>query len=346
MNVAKLASRILLAAPIVVALNGTAPAYEPAYRIVKQIAIGAPEKWDFLYFDSSSDRIFIAHGTEVTVVDGAKGTIIGRLSGLNTSHGIVTVPALGRGYADSSKTNSVIVFDLKTLKPLMTLAAGTDPDAMTYDPKTKRVFVMDGDGAAVTAIDAVAGRTLSTIALGGSPESAVGDGAGRIFINLADTNELVSFNAATLAVDARWPLSSCTGPHGLSFDAKTHRLFVSCENQVLVAVSSDSGKTIASLPIGKGTDADAFDSSRGLIFSANADATLSVIAEKDAEHFTVLPAIATTPGARTLTLDPRSGRLYLVTGSVSGMEPSAKPGHAPHVIFVPGSLKLTVLEPK
>ena len=83
MNVAKLASRILLAAPIVVALNGTAPAYEPAYRIVKQIAIGAPEKWDFLYFDSSSDRIFIAHGTEVTVVDGAKGTIIGRLSGLN-----------------------------------------------------------------------------------------------------------------------------------------------------------------------------------------------------------------------------------------------------------------------
>jgi DNA-binding beta-propeller fold protein YncE len=314
------------------------PAAAPAYKIVARIPLGAPDKFDFVYFDSSANRVYVSHGTEVTVVDPAGGQIVGHVTGLDRSHGIVTVPALGRGYADSSNPKTVIVFDLKTLKPVSTLPVGEDSDAMVYDASTKRVFVMDGDGAAFSVIDTVANKTISTLPLGGKPESAVGDDKGNIYVNLASTNAMVRVNAATLAVEARWPLPGCQSPHGLSMDVATQRLFVSCANAVMQVVASDTGKVVATLPIGKGTDADAFDPTRKRAFSANGDGTLSIVAEKDANSFVALPSVRTVPGARTIAVDPATGRVFLVAGDVSDTR-AAKP--AP----VPGSLKLLVLEP-
>jgi DNA-binding beta-propeller fold protein YncE len=336
---------VLFAAFLIACSASHAADTGPAYKIVARIPLGAPDRWDFLFFDGSSDRVYVSHATEVTVVDVAKKQVIGRISGLNTSHGIVTVPELGRGYADSGNTRSVIVFDLGTLKTVATLAAGEDADAMAYDPKTRRVFVMDADGAAFTAIDAAGNKTLSTVPLGGKPESAVGDGAGHIYINIASTGELVRVNAVTLAVETRWRLEGCDSPHGLSMDTVTHRLFVSCENAVMQVVSSDTGGIVATLPIGKGTDADAFDAKRKLAFSSNGDGTLSIIAEKTADTFVALPSVPTMPRARTMTLDPVSGRVFFVSGDVSSMRPASRPGRPPEPVFVPGSLKLFVLEP-
>jgi DNA-binding beta-propeller fold protein YncE len=279
------------------------------------------------------------------VVDAAAGSVVGRVTGLDTSHGVLTVPALGRGYADSSNTKTVIVFDLKTLAPVATLTAGEDADAMAYDPVTRRVFVMDADGSAFTAIDAVANKTLSTVPLGGKPESAVGDDAGKIFANIASTGELVRIDAASLKVEARWPLAGCTSPHGLAMDTKARRLFVSCANQVLKVVAADDGRIVASFPIGRGTDAAAFDPVRRRVFSANVDGTLSVIAEKDPDSYEALVSQPTPPGARTMAVDPATGRLFLAAGDVGKVEPASQPGHNPHIFWVPGSLKLLVLEP-
>jgi DNA-binding beta-propeller fold protein YncE len=313
----------------------------PTYKIVKEIALGAPDKWDFLYFDTSSRRIFVSHATQVDVVDADTGAIIGRISGFNTSHGIVTVPALGRGYADSGNTKSVIIFDLKTLKPVATVEAGEDADAMTLDARTGRVFVMDADGAAVTAIDAKEGRTISTVPLAGKPESAVSDGKGVVYINIASTNEVVKLDATTLKIQARWPVSPCESPHGLAMDRETHRLFLSCKNDKLVVVSSDDGKVAAAVPIGHGTDAADFDAKRSLVFSANGDGTLSVIAERTADMFEKLADIPTRPGARTMALDSKTGRVFLLAADAA----LATPPGTGRPSFVPGSLKLIWLEP-
>ena len=330
---------------VLLAASGASHAAEGTYRIADRIALGAPDRWDFLYFDASSNRVYVSHSTEVTVVDVGKKQVVGRIAGLDTSHGIVTVPELGRGYADSGNTKTVVVFDLKTLKTITTLPVGEDSDAMTYDPKSRRVFVMDADGAAFTAIDAANDKALSTVPLGGKPESAVSDGAGRIYINIASTGEMAVVDAGRLAIAARWPLAGCESPHGLAIDTTAHRLFVSCENQIMQVVSGDTGKLVASLPIGKGTDAAAFDSVRKLAFSANGDGTVSVIAEKGPDKYVALPPVPTIPGARTMTVDPATGRLFIVAGDVSGTAAPSRPGRAGRVTFVPGSLKLLVLEP-
>jgi DNA-binding beta-propeller fold protein YncE len=325
--------------------SSASQAAEGAYRIADRIPLGAPDRWDFLYFDASSGRVYVSHSTEVSVVDVGKKQIVGRITGLDTSHGIVTVPELGRGYADSGNTKTVVVFDLNTLKPITTLPVGEDSDAMTYDPKTRRVFVMNADGTSFTAIDAANDKALSTVSLGGKPESAVSDGAGRIYINLASTGEMAVVDAATMKIVARWPLAGCESPHGLAIDVATHRLFVSCENQIMQVVSGDTGKLVASLPIGKGTDAAAFDPVRKLAFSSNGDGTLSIVAEKGPDTYVALPSVTTMPGARTMTVDPASGRLFLVAGDVKGTSAPSKPGRAARVTFAPGSLKLVVLEP-
>lgn len=333
-----------IAASMPVAHAADAP--KISYQITKQVPLGAPDKWDFVSYDPIAKRVYASHGTEVTVVDGGAGTVVGHVSGLNMSHGVIAVPSLGRGYADSGEPKTLIVFDLKTLKPLATLPVGEDSDAIAFDPVTKRVFVMDADGAAFTAIDAQADKTLATVPLNAKPESAVGDGAGHIFANLASSKEIARIDAATLKIAARWSVPTCESPHGLAIDTVTHRLFVSCQNSKLLAVSADDGRVVATLPIGQGTDSAAFDPKRKLIFSSNADGTLSVIAERGADDYVALPSVATAPGARTMTLDPETGRLFLVTADVEQTRPSDKPGHAPHYSFKPGSVKLLIMDPR
>ncbi|MGA7674204.1 MAG: YncE family protein [Rhizomicrobium sp.] len=316
----------------------------PVYKIVKEVPLGMPDKWDFVYFDAG--RVYVSHGTEVTVIDGRSGELIGRVPGIDGSHGVVAAPSLGRGYADATNANSLVAFDLKTLKPLATMPAGEDADDVVYDPATKRVFVMDADGTAMTAVDAVQNKTISTTPLNGKPESATVDGAGNLFINSASTNEVLRVDTRSLAILSRWPVPDCQSPHGLAIDTAAHRLFVSCVNAKLQVVSSDDGHVVATLPIGKGTDTAAFDPKRKLIFSSNGEGTLSVIAERGADDFVSLGEVPTAPGARTMAVDPASGRVFLVTGEVAKTEPPTVKGRAPHFVFVPGSVKLLLLDPQ
>ncbi|MBU6299906.1 MAG: YncE family protein, partial [Alphaproteobacteria bacterium] len=232
------------------------------------------------------------------------------------------------------------------LKPLATVPAGEDADAVAYDPLTKRVFVMDADGAAVTAVDAVRNKTLSTTPLKAKPESAVADGAGNLFINGASTREVLRMDTRTLAITARWPVPDCESPHGLAIDTETHRLFVSCRNAKLLVIAGDNGRVVAALPIGKGTDSAAFDPKRKYVFSSNGDGTLSVIAERNADTFVSLGNVPTAPGARTMAVDPATGRVFLVAAGVAKVEPPKAAGRAPHFVFTPGSVKLLILDPR
>jgi YVTN family beta-propeller protein len=319
---------------------------KPLYTITKTISIGAPDRWDLLTFDAESHRVYIAHGDRVTVVDGQSGDLIGNIEGYSGgTHGVAIVPGSGRGYTDDGQAGVAASFDLETLQPLKTIKADADADAVIFDPATGHIFVIDSDPGKVTVIDPKTDMVIATLDGGGKLELGAADGTGKIYVNGEEKQEIVRVDTRTNQIDARWPISSCTSPHGLAIDAKARRIFSSCVNNVMVVIDADNGKQIAALPIGARSDGAAFDPHTRRAFSSNGDGTVTVIAEKTPNSFVSLGTVPTMLGARTMTLDPKTGRLYVVAADMKINE-SADPKDFRHrYSVVPGSAKLLFLDP-
>ena len=318
----------------------------PLYTVTKTVALGAPDRWDFVVFDPASHKVFVAHGDRVTVVDGRTGAILGNVEGLQGgAHGIAIVPGTGRGYTDDGRAGTAASFDLDKLNLINTIKADADADAIVFDPTSGHVFVVDGDPGKLTVIDPKSDSAVATIDAGGKLETAVAGDNGKLYVNGEEKREIIRVDTATNQVDGHWPIPNCTSPHGLALDPEAHRLFSSCTNNVLVIVDADTGTTIATLPIGARSDAAAFDPKRKLIFSSNGDGSLSVIAEKDANTFVTVASVATLRSARTMAVDPVSGRLYVVAADTT-VNPSADPSDLRHrYVVTPGSAKLLFLDP-
>lgn len=319
----------------------------PTYTVAKRVALSAPDRWDYLTFDASSGRVYVAHGDRVTVVDGRDGAVLGQIGSFpGGSHGVGIASANGRGYSDDGKAGTVTSFDLATLKPPSTIRSAIGADGIIFDAFSRHVFVVNGGSGSVTVIDPVRDTVISHIEVGGDLEFAAADGKGSVYVNGAEKREIVRIDTTTNRVDARWPVTNCERPHGIATDPVTDRIFVSCVNNLLVVVDAKSGATVATLPIGSRSDAAAFDPKRKLIFSANGDGTLTVIAERSADQFTVLGNIPTEVGARTMALDPVSGRIYLVTADYAINE-KADPADARHRYTVlPGTVHMLFLDPQ
>jgi YVTN family beta-propeller protein len=337
--------------------QGAAPS-APLYRLTKSVPLGMPDRWDYVVFDAPSHRVYVAHGDRVTVVDGHDGQVLGQVEGFpGGTHGIAIASAAGRGYTDDGRAGEAGAFDLSTLKVLKRIKAEDDADAMAFDPSSGHVFVVNGDPGSLTVIDPKADRAVATVAVGAKLEYVVSGGNGKLYVNGAEKREIVRVDTASNEVDARWPIPNCESPHGLAIDPASHRLFSSCVNKVLVVVDTDSGHTVATLPIGSGTDAAAFDPKRRRVFSSNGrDGTLSVIQEKDAQTFVPLGELKTAATARTMSLDPDTGRLYLVAADIDPTAPpltgppppgAARPPGAPppRMPIIPGSLRLLFFDP-
>jgi DNA-binding beta-propeller fold protein YncE len=336
----------IAAAAFAVAVSACHAAQAQAvYKLTAFIPLGGGIKWDYLHFDAPSDRLYISHGDEVTVVDGKSGRIIGELSNLAGSHGITVDPATGVVYADSADRSVVVAFDPKTLQPEASAKVLLDADGVSYDPASKQIFVSGGDGDGFTPVSTVTGKAAPNIDLGSSPEFHVADGKGSLYVDLVDANQIARIDTATDKIIAHWPVAPCAHPKGLAIDRATRRLFASCASGVAVVLDADSGRVITSLPIGKGTDAAAFDPAQKWFLSANGDGTLTVVAEKSADRFAVLANVKTAPGARTLAVDPRTGRVFLVTAKVTKTIPPADPQDHPHYSFAPGSFSLMIYDP-
>jgi hypothetical protein len=316
----------------------------PEYRTVKTVALGAPDRWDYVVFDAGSGRVFVAHGDEVTVVDGSSGEIAGHVKGFpGITHGVALVKNSNRGYTDDGEAGKAASFNLKTLAVEKRIQAAEDADAVAFDPVSNHVFVINGDGGTITVIDPKADAAVGTITVGGKLEYAVPGENGKLFVNGAGKREVVSIDTATNKVAAHWPVPDCESPHGLAIDTGSHRLFVSCLNQLLVVVDSQSGHIVGTVPIGSGSDAVTFDPKRKLVFSSNGkDGNISVIDAKNPSSYASLGTIKTSISARTMSIDPATGRLYLVSADIAPNTPPGKNGRIP---TVPGSLKLLFLDP-
>jgi YVTN family beta-propeller protein len=317
---------------------------KPGYHVIKQVKLGGEGGWDYLTFDQKGNRLFISRGTHVMVVDADTGNVLGDIADTQGVHGIAVVDEFGKGYTSNGRANTVTVFDLKTLKVLKQVPVGQNPDAILYDPASKRVFTFNGRSGDATAIDAKSDTVAGTVALGGKPETATSDERGHVFVNIEDKSVIAEVDSQKLTVLNRWPLAPCEEPSGMAIDRKHHRLFSGCSNKLMAVTDADTGRVVTTLPIGAGVDANGFDDGAGLAFSSNGqDATLTVVHEDSPDKFSVVENVPTQRGARTMTLDPKTHRVFLVTAEF-GPPPAPTPERPrPRPSVVPGSFTLLIL---
>jgi hypothetical protein len=312
------------------------------YHVVGRIKVGGEGGWDYLTVDSAARRLYVSHATHVAVIDLDAGKVAGDIPDTPGVHGIAVAPELGRGFTSNGRSNNVTIFDLKTLKPAGQVATGQNPDSIRYDSVSGRVFTFNGRSNDSTAINAKTGAVEGTIALGGKPEFSVADGKGKVYVNIEDTSEIAEIDARALSVTKRYSLAPCDGPSGLALDAAHRRLFSVCGNRMMVVSDPDSGKVVANVPIGPGCDGAAFDPDRGLAFSSNGgDGTMTVVRQV-AGKYEVQENVPTQRGARTMTIDPATHKVYLPTAEYGAPAAGApQRGRAP---AVPDSFMVLVLE--
>jgi len=312
------------------------------YKIVKTVKLGGDGGWDCLTVDSQARRLYISRGTHVMVVNADTGEVVGDIPGTNGVHGIALVPSLGKGFTSNGRDNTVSVFDLKTLHVSKQIPVGKNPDIIIYDPDSKFVFTGNGGSRDVTAIDPKSETVKGTIPLEGKPEFAVSD-EGHVYINLEDKSMIARIDSRKLTVDARWPLAPGEEPSGLAIDQKHHRLFAACGNKLMAVVNTNDGHVVANVPTDSGADGAEFDPSAQIAFSPNgADGTLTVIHEDAPDKFSVVQTLPTQRGARTMTLDPKTHKVFLVTAEFGPPPPTAERPH-PRPSIIPGSFTLLIV---
>jgi DNA-binding beta-propeller fold protein YncE len=318
----------LVAMAIVVLLAAAVAASAPGYHMVNTWKLGGEGGWDYLKIDSEARRMYISRGTKVVVIDADSGKPVGEIADTQGVHGVALAREFGKGFTSNGRENTVSVFELDSLKTLNKVKVGNRPDAILYDPATKRIFTFNAGSQDATAVDAAKGEVVGTIPLGGKPEFAASDGKGTVFVNLEDKNQLFALDAKGLTVKERWPLPGCDEPSGLALDAKNRRLFVGCGNKVMPIVNADNGKVLATLPIGGGVDATAFDDGTGLAFASCGEGVLTVVSEESPDKFSVAENVTTQRGARTMALDSKTHHVYTVTAQFG--PPPAPTADQPH----------------
>ncbi len=344
----KNALRFVMASVVVTGLLAAVPAQAAVrYHLIKKVVLGGQGFWDYLKCDSADHRLFISRGTHVVVVDTRTLKVVGDIPDTLGVHGIALAPEFNRGFTSDGAANQATIFNLKTLKVIgTTKTTGRGPDCIVYDPASRRVFTFNGGSDNSTAIDAATGKVVGTIELGGRPEFAVADGEGHIYNNLEDKSEELEIDTHSLKILHRWPLAPGEHPSGIAMDPKTRRLFIGCHNQLMVIMDANNGRIVATEPIGRGVDACRFDPGTRLAFSSNGmDGTLTVVHEDSPNKFHVVAQVPTERGARTMAVDPRTHRVYLVTAKFGPFQPPRPGERFRRPTLIPGSFTLLVLAP-
>ena len=327
------------------ALLVAASAHAGSYHLAHEVKIAGDSGWDDLTFDAPAHRLYVSHGTRVEVLDTQSLTLVGTIADTPGVHAIAIANDLGRGYVSAGASSAIVVFDLKTLAHIGEIKTGANPDAILYEPGTRRVFSFNGRGRDVTVVDAVRNEIVATIPLDAKPEFAVYDGAGHVFVNLEDRNSVAQIDAKTLSVLAQWPLAGCEEPTGLAIDRKHHRLFSVCGNQVMDIVDSHDGHAVAQVPIGQGVDGAGFDESAQLAFASAGEGQLTVVKEQSPEKFKVVANVQTKPGARTMTLDKTAHRVFLPTAQRGPAPAATEAQPRPRGPVIEGTFDVLVIEP-
>jgi YVTN family beta-propeller protein len=336
--------RAVFVSVFLLAFAAIASAQAPHYKLAKTFPLGGDGGWDYLTVDNASRRVFVSRATRVMVVDADSGKLLSEIPDTPGVHGIAIADDLGRGFISAGRANSVTIFDLKSLAVISKVSTGQNPDAILYEPTTKRVFAFNGRSSDATVIDAATGDVAATIPLGGKPEFSVHDGKGTVYVNIEDKAELVALDAKTMKEKSRWSLAPCVDPSGLAIDRKHGRLFSACANKMMVVTDAATGKQLATVPIGAGTDGAGFDPDAGFAFSSNGgDGTLTIVQEISPGKFGVVETVETQRSARTMTIDPKTHAVLLSAAKFGPPPAPTAENPRPRPVAEPGSFALLVV---
>jgi DNA-binding beta-propeller fold protein YncE len=321
---------VLALAPAGNAISQTKPAADP-YKLLKAIPIGGEGGWDYLSTDEAGRRVYVSHQSKVIVIDIDKDEVAGEIADTPGVHGIALAPELGLGFTSNGRESKASIVDLKTLQTKAKVETGNNPDAILYVPGVQEVYTFNRDRNApsATVFEAKTGKIITTIKLPGTPEFAVVDtNAGRVYSNIDSKDEVVVIDIKTHEIIAQWPTAPGKGGSGMAIDLANHRLFIGCDD-VMVMMDSVSGKVAGTVPIGSGVDANRFDPATKLAFaSCGMAGAVTIAKEETPEKMAVVQTLETSRGARTMTLDPKTHKIYLSAvdyAPVSGTQAAGTP---------------------
>ena len=337
---------LTLAAAILFASQAPAADKASAYHLVKEIPIAGDTGWDYLSIDAEARRLYVTHGTHIVVVDIDSNAVVGDIADTPGVHGFAVAHKLGKGFSSNGAESKVSVVDLKTLATLEKVETAEGPDAILYEPAHKEVYAYDGKAHAASIISANSGKVVATLPLPGKPEFSAADSkSGRVFVNIEDKNEVVAIDTRTHQITNTWPIAPGESASGMAIDTAHHRLFLGCENHLMLMMDSTTGKVVASVPIDTGVDANAFDAGTQLAFSSNGAGTVTIAHEDSPSKLSVVQTLQTQPSARTMALDPTTHRIYLSAATFQPEPASQPPGAHHRRATVPGSFKVLVYAP-
>ena len=311
------------------------------YKVLNKIKIGGTGGWDYVAVDPNANRVYASHATLVEVVDTSTGKVVGQITQLHGVHGVTVAPEFGKGFITNGQSNSVTIFDLKTLAKVGEPQTGQNPDSACFEPTTKHIYTFNGKSNDSTAIDPKTNEVIKTFPVGGKPEECAPDGTGKIYVNLEDSSEIVEIDAAKTAITRRASLAPCDSPSGLAIDQKNKKLFSVCDNKMMVITDIPSLKVVGTAPIGPGADGAGFDVGLGLAFSSNGgDGTLTIVKQVNGKYEAV-DTVPTERGARTMTVDQKNHRVYLLAAEYGpAPETGGKKGRPP---ILPDSFHVLVV---
>jgi DNA-binding beta-propeller fold protein YncE len=336
----------LICSLILIATLASALSAAPTYHVTKRIPIPGNGGWDYITADTEARRLYVPHGTEVVVLDLDSGATVGKITGFKDAHGVAIASEFGRGFISATDPGSVTIFDLKTLAVIDKLRVGDDPNGIIYDPKTKRVFSADRGSKRLTAIDAKTGKIVGAVDdLGGRTEHLAADGAGHVFLNMQDKGTTLKIDAIGMKVLETWSVAPCGQPSSMDMDRANNRIFIGCRIGLLAVVDAAAGKVVTTQPIGPGVDALEFDAAKGLIYvsTGGGEGALSIFHEDSPDKYSLVENVKTLPGARTMALDHKTGRVYLPVAD-AGPAPAPTPENPrPRAPMLPGTFSVLVV---
>lgn len=301
------------------------------WAVEQTFHVGGEGGFDYATVDEQNHRLYIPRTTHTMVIDAESGKTIADIPGQKHNHGVALVPELGRGFI-SDGAGSIVIFDLNTNAVLATVASKDDTDGIIYDKASGLVLASAGDAGVLVSLKANADPKTAAIDapidLGGKPEFLAADGAGMVYVNLEDKDQVAVVDLKARKVVAHWPVAPGGSPVGLAIDTEKHRLYIGCRKpQKMIVMSTDDGKVIADLPIAAGVDATRWDGHQA--FASCREGKLSVIEEKSGKFETV-QTVTTGVGTKTMDIDNAEHKIYLPTAEFepakAGTRPSAKPG--------------------
>jgi DNA-binding beta-propeller fold protein YncE len=323
---------------LAVGATAAAPAIaaSPSQQVVQRIPLH-DGGWDILTVDPTTQRILVSRSDGVDAIDARTGAVTPRLIAGARFHGVTIVPGTGLAVA-SEAAGSAIVFNFTSGKVAAEIKTDPDADATIYEPDTRAVWIMDGDSGTISIINPLAASLVGKVEVGGSLEFPALDGHGHLFVNVEDKGELAEIDIAKRALMRKITLSGCQKPTGLTYLKKSGVLLSACANGVAKITRASDGKAMGDIAIGPRPDgAFADDARKRAYIPSGGDGTLTVIDTSGALPRKIA-TIQTEVGARTGTIDPLSGAVYL---------PAAKFGPPPTAngrpAILPGSVELLVV---